>query len=153
MSIKSQKKNMQNIHSLVSQDLGYIDGERECGPNGAKKHFHTKSASFLRALGNDLGFKEFKVSNNHGGIAVSGEITLMGMWSDGNDLYFQLEQPIRPFNSFLYREIKHMKDFSGGTNQWLDCDMFRAGDYEKLIDNMLALRTISTVEAVVKYAA
>ena len=78
MSIKSQQQNMKTIHGLVSQDLGYIHGERESGPNGAKKQFHTKSAAFLRALGNDLGFKEFKVTKNYGGIAVSGEITLMG---------------------------------------------------------------------------
>ena len=87
MSVKSQQVNMKTIHSLVSQDLGYIYGERESGPNGAKKVFHTKSAAFLRALGNDLGFKEFKVTNNYAGIAVSGEITLLGVWGDGTGLY------------------------------------------------------------------
>ena len=141
MSIKSQQQNMKAIHSLVSRDLGYIYGERESGPNGAKKIFHTKSAAFLRVLGNDLGFKEFKVTNNHGGIAVSGEITLMGMWGDSNGLYFQLNQPLRPFNSFLYRSIKHMKDYSGGTNQWLPCDIFADGDYDRLIYIMSALNT------------
>jgi hypothetical protein len=33
-----------------------------------------------------------------------------------------------------------MKDYSGGKNQWLPCDIFELGDYEKLIDVMLALR-------------
>ena len=141
MSIKSQQQNMKTIHSLVSQDLGYIFGERENGPNGAKKEFHTKSKAFLRALGNDLGFKEFKVTNNHAGIAVSGEITLMGMWSDNNGLYFQLNEPLKPFNSFLYRTIKHMKDYGGGTNQWLLCDIFAAGEYERLIEIMSKLNT------------
>ena len=140
MSIKSQKKNMQTIAQLVSQDLGYIYGERESGPNGVKKMFHTKSKAFLRALGNDLGFKEFKVTNNHGGIAVSGEITLMGMWGENNGLYFQLSQPIQPFYSFLFRSIKHMKDYTGGYNQWLSCDLFVDGEYEKLLDTILALR-------------
>jgi len=143
MSIQSQKKNMKTIHSLVSQDLGYIYGERESGPNGAKKQFHTKSAAFLRVLGNDLGFKEFKVKNNHGGIAVSGEITLMGMWDEGNGLYFQLNQPWQPFDGFLYRSIKHMKDYSGGHNQWLPCSLFADADYEGLVDTVLALRNIS----------
>ena len=146
MSIKSQQQNMKTIHSLVSQDLGYIYGERESGPNGAKKQFHTKSAAFLRALGNDLGFKEFKVTNNHGGIAVSGEITLMGMWGEGNGLYFQINQPLRPFDSFLYRTIKHMKDYSGGHNQWLNCDIFADGEYEKLINIISALNTLSKEE-------
>jgi hypothetical protein len=147
MSIQSQKKNMQTIYGLVLQDLGYIYGEREDGFNGAKKQFHTKSAAFLRTLGNDLGFKEFKVTNNHGGIAISGEITLMGMWGESNGLYFQINQPIQPFNSFLYRSIKHMRDYSGGTNQWIPCDLFATGEYEKLIDTVLALRnTFKEVE-------
>ena len=146
MSIKTQKTNMKIIYNLVSQDLGYIYGERESGPNGAKKVFHNKSAAFLRALGNDLGFKEFKVTNNHAGIAVSGEITLMGMWNDGNGLYFQINQPLRPFNSFLYRSITHMKDYTGGTNQWLSCDIFADGEYENLIDTLLALRKPSEME-------
>jgi hypothetical protein len=151
MSIQTQKKNMQIIHSLVSQDLGYIYGEREDGFNGAKKQFHTKSAVFLRALGNDLGFREYKVTNNHGGIAISGEITLTGMWSEDNGLYFQLNQPLQPFNSFLFRSIKHMRDYSGGTNQWLPCDLFADGDYEKLIDIMLTLR--NTTKEAEQYAA
>jgi len=141
MSKQTQKKNMKTIHSLASQDLGYIHGERESGPNGAKRQFHPKSAAFLRTLGNDLGFKEYKVTNNHGGIAVSGEITLMGIWGDGNGLYFQLNQPIQPFDAFLYRSIVHVKDFSGGKNQWLDCSIFASGDYEKLLDILSELNT------------
>ena len=144
---------MKIIHGLVSQGLGYIYGERESGPNGAKKQFHTKSAAFLRALGNDLGFKEFKVTNNYAGIAVSGEITLMGMWSDGNGLYFQINEPIQPFNSFLYRSIKHMKDYSGGYNQWLSCDIFKTGDYENLTDIMLTLRKISAETGAERHVA
>ena len=144
---------MKTIHSLISQDLGYIHGERESGPNGAKKVFHSKSKAFLRVLGNDLGFKEFKVTNNHGGIAISGEITLMGMWDDGNGLYFQLNQPLQPFNAFLYRSIKSMKDYNGGRNQWLDCSLFASADYERLIDIMMELRDTIPMSEVVRRAA
>ena len=151
MSVKSQQQNMRAIHALVSEDLGYIYGERESGPNGAKKQFHTKSKAFLRALGNDLGFKEFKVTNNYAGIAVSGEITLMGMWGEGNGLYFQISQLIQPFNRFLFREIKHMKDYSGGTNQWLPFSLFEDGAYEMLMDTLIKLR--KATGAVVCHAA
>ena len=140
MSIKSQKANMKTIFSLVSQELGFIYGEHESKPNGAKKQFHTKSAAFLRALGNDLGLREFKVSKNYGGIAVSGEITLMGMWDDGNGLYFQIRQPLPPLNSFVYCGMNHMKDYSGSPNQWMDFDLFKNGDYEKILDMLLTLR-------------
>ena len=140
MSIKSQQANMKTIHRLVSMDLGYIYGERESGPNGAKKQFLSKSTAFLRALGNDLGLTDFKVSTNPAGIAVSGDITLKGIWSDGNGLYLQINQPIQPFDAFLYRTVKSMKDYNGGRNQWLPCDLFATGDYERLINTLLELR-------------
>jgi hypothetical protein len=137
---KSQKQNMKDIARLVSMDLGYIYGERESGPNGAKKVFLSKSAAFLRALGKDLGLKEMKVNTNPGGIAVSGDVTLYGMWSEGNGIYFNITEPLRPFNSFLYRHIKGMKDFTGGPNQWLPCAVFEDEDYQRLIGALLALR-------------
>ena len=133
MSIKSQQLNMKTIHGLVSQSLSYIHGGHETKVNGAKKQFHTKSAAFLRALGKDLGFAEYKVENNHAGMAVSGEITLRGMWGEGNGLYLQLSQSVTNRRDFLYRSIKHMKDFTGGCNQWLPCSLFASGDYEGLV--------------------
>ena len=146
MSVQSQKKNMKTIHRLISRDLGYIYGEREGGPNGEKKDFHTKSAAFLRSLSKYLGFKESKVTNNYGGIAVSGEITLMGMWDEGNGLYLQISQPVMCWQSFLYRSISHMKDYTGGENQWLPVDIFAEGRYEELLDMLLALWKTSKEE-------
>lgn len=136
---------MKAIAGLLAQDLGYIYGERESGPNGAKKEFHTKSAAFLRALAKDLEFKEFKVTNNHGGIAVSGEITLMGMWSEDNGLCFQLSQTFIQPPAFLYRHISHMKDYNGGRNQWLPVSLFANGDYENLIDLLSSLKKSDAV--------
>ena len=139
MSVKSQQANMKTIYTLVSRDLGYIHGERESGPNGAKKQFLSKSAAFLRALGNDLGFKEFKVTTNPGGIAVSGEVTLMGMWTDTNGLYMQIFQSVTRRQDFLFRSIRHMKDYTGGMNQWIPCSLFAVGDYERLIGMLLPI--------------
>jgi len=87
-----------------------------------------------------LGFTEFKVTNNHGGIAVSGEITLMGMWGEGNGLYLQIFQSVTNRREFLFRSIRHMKDYTGGPNQWIPCSLFAAGDYNKLLDILSALR-------------
>lgn len=151
MSIQSQKKNMKTIYGLVSQNLSYIHGEKESGPNGAKKQFHSKSAAFFRALGKDLGFHTCKVTNNHGGIAVSGEITLMGMWDDGDGLYFQISQSATGMRAFLYRSISHMKDYSGGVNRWLSYDLFADGGYEELLDTLLVLR--KATKEVVPHAA
>ena len=153
MSVKSQQANMKTIHSLVSWDLGYIYGERESSQNGAKKQFLSKSAAFLRSLGNDLGLKEFKVTINPSGIAVSGDVILMGMWNDGNGLYLQINQPSQPFAAFLFREIKHMKDLMGGTNQCLPCNLFAGGKYERLISALLELKKPTGLTEVQRHAA
>ena len=141
MSMQSQKKNMKTIHGLVSQNLGYIFGERESGPNGAKKQFHTKSAAFLRALGKDLGFRECKVMNNYGGIAVSGEVTLMGMWSEGNGLYVQLSQHCCDRERvLLYRTVRHSKDYTGGRNLYLTRRDLAEMSYPDLLFLLAAVR-------------
>jgi hypothetical protein len=140
MSVSSQKKNMLDIHRLISRELGYISGERESGPNGAKKIFLTKSAAFLRALGKDLSFSEMKVLTNPAGIAVSGEVSLYGMWGERNGLYFQINQPIQPFDAFLYRTITSMKDYSGGPNQWASCSLFEDQEYDRLLRILSGLR-------------
>lgn len=80
MSMKSQENNMRRLAILLKQNLSYIGGERECGPNGAKKAFLNLGKVFLRALAKDLGLRDVRVMSNPGGIAVSGECCLYGMW-------------------------------------------------------------------------
>ena len=135
---------MKAINNLVSQNLSYIHSDHESGSNGAKKQFHTKSKAFLRALAKDLGFIESKVTSNPGGIAVSGEITLMGMWRDGNGLYLQIFQSLTQRKQFMFRHISHMNDYVGGSNHWLSNSIFEAGDYEGLVDLLLVLRKFQT---------
>lgn len=57
MSMKSQENNMRRLAILLKQNLSYIGGERECGPNGAKKAFLNLGKVFLRALAKDLGLR------------------------------------------------------------------------------------------------
>lgn len=89
MSHKSQEKNMRRLAELFSQDLSYIWGENESGPNGAKKQFLNTGRAFLRALGKDLGLRDAEARSNPGGIAVSGDCSLIGMWQT-NGLYVQI---------------------------------------------------------------
>jgi hypothetical protein len=46
---------------------------------------------------------------------------LMGMWGPENGVYVSMNKdfPNAPWGQVLYRSIKHMKDYSGGVNQWL----------------------------------
>lgn len=141
MSNQTQKKHMKEIGELLCQDLGYIFGEHESGPNGAKKRFLDKSAAFLRALGKDLGFVECKVTKNPAGIACSGDVSLYGLWSEGNGVYFKLEETCGHPHMLLYRNIRHMKDYTGGPNLWLSRDIFIEQDYERLCSLLLGLKT------------
>ncbi len=140
MSVQSQKRNMKTIAGLLSQNLSYISGERESGPNGAKKQFLNKSAAFLRALGKDLGFTEMKVRVNPGGIGVSGEAGLYGMWDEGGGLFFELTQPGGYPNILLFRRIRHLKDYTGDFNQRLELRFFQDQDYEGLCTRLLMLK-------------
>ena len=89
MSVKSQEKNMRRLAELLGHDLSYIWGEKESGPNGDKKVFLNTGKTFLRALAKDLELREVRVTSNAGGIAVSGECTLIGVWESGG-IYIQL---------------------------------------------------------------
>ena len=88
MSIKSQTNNMRRLAALLDFDLCDIHGKKECGPNGSKQVFLNVGKVFLRALARDLGLREVTVSSNAGGIGVSGDCSLIGMWESGG-LYLQ----------------------------------------------------------------
>jgi hypothetical protein len=136
MSVQSQEKNMRRLAELLSHDLSYILGERESGPNGDKKVFLNTGKTFLRALAKDLGLAEYKVSANPGGIAVSGECSLIGIWSNsGNSgIFIEISQPCYDKERvLLYRAVKHIKDYTGGYNRFLRrCDL-EAMSYRDLL--------------------
>ena len=140
MSHKSQEKNMRKLAGLLGQDLSYIWGEKEDGPNGAKKQFLNTGKVFLRALAKDLGLRDVSVSSSPGGIAVSGDCTLMGMWQT-NGLYVQTSQPCSGReNVLLYRTILHSKDYSGGYNNFLTLRDLAEMSYLDLLFTLAALR-------------
>lgn len=140
MSVKSQQLNMSRLSQLLSKPLGYIFGDRESGPNGAKAEFHAKGRVFLRALSKDLGLREYKVKSNYGGIAVSGEVYLYGMWSEGNGLMVCLEEPCLGDDVLLYRSVQGMNDHRGGRNHFIGLSELRNEDYHALQRRLLRLR-------------
>lgn len=140
MSHKSQEKNMRKLAELLDRDLSYIWGERESGPNGAKKQFLNTGTAFLRALGKDLGLRGIETRSNPGGIAVSGESTLMGMWQT-NGLYVRLSQLCcGEDNVLLYRTIRHSGDYTGGRNLYLTRRDLAEMSYPDLLFLLAALR-------------
>ena len=139
MSFKSQETNMQKLAMLLGNDLGYICGERESGPNGAKKVFLNVGKTFLRAMAKDLGLREVTVRSNAGGIGVSGDCNLCGMWEDGG-IYISISQPCGGQNVLLYRSIRNLKDHRGGYNHFISRLELANMGYAALLNRLLALR-------------
>lgn len=136
---KKQENLMRHLGELLDHDLGYLYGEHESGPNGEKKEFLNSGKRFLKQLGKDLGLTEMKTAMNPSGIAVSGDVTLMGMWNDSNGIYISMSQPMLMDWCLLYREIKHMKDYSGGFNRYLNCAFLKRSSYLELKQKFLNL--------------
>lgn len=139
MSVKSQESNMRRLADLLSQDLSYIGGERECGPNGAKKTFLNLGKVFLRALAKDLGLRDAKVTSNPAGIAVSGDCTLIGMWGSSG-IYIDLSQFCGGKYVALYRTVRNIRDHTGGHNRFLTPEDLRKLSYSELLEMFGALR-------------
>lgn len=140
MSVKSQESNMRRLSALLSHDLSYAYGDSECGPNGSKKVFLNVGKAFLRALAKDLGLRDATVSVNPGGIAVSGECTLIGMWETGG-IYICLYQPAGGGNDvLLYRTVRHSRDYKGGYNRFLSRRDLEGGSYAHLLETLSRLR-------------
>lgn len=136
MSIKSQQNNMRCLADLLGQNLGYIGGPKECRPNGAKHTFLHVGKVFLRALAKDLGLHDVKVISNAGGIAISGECCMCGMWQT-NGLFLCIQQ----FHSdqqevILYRTIRSIHDHKGGYNNYIRLDELRELSYEQLLGRL-----------------
>lgn len=140
MSMKSQEANMRRLAALLGQDLSYIGGERESGPNGNKKTFLNVGKVFLRALAKDLGLRDVTVSSNPGGIAVSGECTMTGMW-ENSGISVCLHQPIYHRELVLcYRSVRHVRDFKGGYNHYLTRNDLKKWSYGQVLDTLSELR-------------
>ncbi len=140
MSVKSQENNMRRLADLRGQNLSYIWGEKESGPNGAKRTFLNVGRAFLRALAKDLGLRDAKITSNAGGIAVSGECNLYGMWDEGG-IYICLSQPAcGGGNVLLYRSIRGLGDHKGGYNHWLKREDLRDYSYNRLLSALLTLK-------------
>ena len=142
MSFKTQRKHMKRLAELVRQDLTYIGGERESGPNGAKKEYLQAGKTFLRAMAKDLGFAESKVYDMPGGIGVAGEIAMMGIWSEGNGVYVLIHED-NFTGCIMYRTIRHLGDHTGGYNRHLPHGWLLRR-YEDLLRKFLELKQEDT---------
>lgn len=140
MSIKSQEANMRRLAELLGKNLSYLHGDRVCGPNGEKKVFLNVGKAFLKALGKDLGLRDVRVLANPGGIAVSGDCVLSGMWEE-NGIYVCVSQFSGSQDlAVCYRTVRHGRDFKGGYNQYISRGALGQMSYEDLLAQLKSLR-------------
>ena len=87
-----------------------------------KEQFRKVGTKAMKELAELLDLQETDIHFNRGGIAVSGDLRLMGMWSDGNGVYITLNKDFSnaPWGQVLYRTITDMKDFTGGSNNYFE---------------------------------
>jgi hypothetical protein len=84
----------------------------------AKRAFHREARTTLKAAAREigLGFGDYDLRNNHGGIAVSGEITL-----HSDSLYIQVGCSLMGTGrEVMYRTCRDRRDYTGGRNFFCD---------------------------------
>ena len=103
----------------------------EYGDATEKRRFRTIGLGAMKQLAKDLGMREFRVDFNPGGPAVSGDVHLYGMFNNkiGLNMFFSKDPwGHTHFGDITYRTIKHMKDYTGGRNQWMHSSEFNNPD-------------------------
>lgn len=92
-----------------------------------KEQFKRVGKKAMKELADLLELKEVDIHFNPGGIAVSGDLTLMGMWSRDEGIYISMNKdfPNKPWGDVLFRTIKHMKDYSGGSNNYFKFELLQ----------------------------
>lgn len=124
-------------------DFMKVNG-RNLGYNAdLQAQFKKLATAYLRALKKELPFTECKVSFNPGGIAVSGDAQLMGMFSNGTGLYITINEPWGGGHgkamNFLYRTIQHMKDYTGGSNNYITDSIIEEGRTLKRLEQLCGI--------------
>lgn len=128
------KKRAGTVWKLSQMELnGYSDENQS-----RKEEWMHVSYYLLRAIGVEIGLKPMKVHKTKGGIAISGDISLMGMLGEGHGIAIYFGSP-RLFGgppSFYYRRISSMTDHAAAGNQTMTHEEL-ARDPEAAIQTML----------------
>lgn len=108
--------------------------------NGAKRTFLNVGKTFLRALAKDLCLHDVTVRSNAGGIAVSGECCLYGMW-ENNGIFIEISQSCYSWvGPVLYRTIRNAHDHKGGHSRYLSLNDLKKCSYNEVLECFSSLR-------------
>lgn len=104
-----------------------------------KKHHGREGKKALRCLAKELCLTEFNVDYNPSGMIDAGYLTLIGLWEEDKGIYIQISSHNIKELDFLYRSVKHLKDWRGGPNYYLAEEIFLI-NYDLAIEKLLSLR-------------
>ena len=107
-------KALQQFADFIS-NYSTIDGDMEDGK--VKDKFGRLGKRAFKELAEYLGLTKFNVNFNKAGVAVSGDLTLMGMIESEQGVYISYSKDGFQ-DKVLYRTITHLKDYSGGSNNY-----------------------------------
>lgn len=113
---KAKTSKLESLHRFLAKNTCRYNAEAKAG-------YKKLGLPAMKELGGLLYFRECEADFNPGGIAVSGDLHLRGMWNDGNGAYIWINPDFGL--RFLYREITHMKDYTGGPNNWGNLDLLK----------------------------
>ena len=103
-----------------------------------KDRFHKLAMAALGELERSLGFRTSERHFNSGGVAVSGDAVLRGMWEEGKGAYVHINNDMSaPYGDFYFRAIVGMNDFCGKANYWAKFDELGT---QKLVDRILKVK-------------
>jgi hypothetical protein len=124
----------ENIHmsKRLTDLVAFIENNEFAYKPGNKTILKRKGKAAFKELGELLGLQEMSAHFNQGGIAVGGDLMLIGLWEEGKGIYinFSADSFSSQDHRLMYRSVTHMKDWTGGRNQWtsisslLDTDQF-----------------------------
>ena len=120
---------LKNFASFLSR-YDYIDGYLEEDPNSqneianglAKQNFKRIGKKAFNELALYLGLSQFQVNFNPGGPAVSGDLSLSGMFTKDKGVYINMSKDGSA--EVLFRSIANPKDSSGGVNEYFSSTKF-----------------------------
>lgn len=122
--------------ALLGGDVSYNELRKDA--------FHRAGKDLLRRIANVLGLekKQYDLSSNLAGIAVSGEITL-----HSDSLYLQLSQGalMQGRTQILYRRCNGRKDYVGHANYFIEVARLVNEDEAKLF--ILALQRVGDLHS------
>ncbi|MGK2861790.1 MAG: hypothetical protein ACSLE0_07630, partial [Chitinophagaceae bacterium] len=120
--MKTSTDHLKKFASFLSRHShidGYMgdNGDSEVANGAAKQDFKKLGKKAFRELAEYLGLTEYEVDFNPGGPAVSGDLRLMGMFTPDAGIYISMDKDGMQ-SGILYRSINHMKDYTGGNNNY-----------------------------------